>query len=60
VAVTANQANGAPEVPPGDTFSFYDPDGDADNRRMPLATVVHNDDEGFDEQTELGRPACPA
>jgi hypothetical protein len=43
----------------GDSFFFYDPDGDAANRRMPFATVVTNDYDGFDTfdtASNLNRP----
>jgi hypothetical protein len=57
VAVTADEASGAPEVAWGDSFLFYDPDGDADrNRRMPFATIVTKDYDGFDTASNLNRP----
>ena len=45
VAVTvASEDNGAPEVAWGDSFFFYDPDGDLpDDRRSPFATIVTGD-----------------
>jgi hypothetical protein len=55
VAVTASEANGAPEVAWGDSFFYYDPDGDSD-RRMPFATIVTKDYDGFDTASSLNRP----
>jgi Family of unknown function (DUF6194) len=56
-AVTASEANGAPEVAWGDTFFFYDPEGPGPHeRRMPFATIVRNDYDGFDTRSDLGRP----
>ena len=57
VAVTASEASGAPEAAWGDTFFFYDPDGDIpDNRRFPFATIVTTDYDGFDTASDLNRP----
>lgn len=57
VAVTASGANGAPEVAWGDSFFFYDPDGDTPaDRRMPFATIVTKDYDGFDTASNLNRP----
>ncbi|MGH8929979.1 MAG: DUF6194 family protein [Egibacteraceae bacterium] len=57
VAVTADEASGAPEVAWGDTFFFYDPDGDVPtNRRQPFATIVTKDYQGFDTASQLDRP----
>ena len=57
VAVTADEASGAPEVAWGDSFFFYDPDGDAPaDRRMPFATIVTKDYDGFDTASNLNRP----
>jgi uncharacterized protein DUF6194 len=56
VAVIASQANGAPEVSWGDSFFFYDPEGDAANHRMPFATIVTKDYDGFDTASDLNRP----
>jgi hypothetical protein len=57
VAVTATEEGGAPEVAWGDSFFFYDPeDRLAANRRLPFATVVTNDYEGFDIASNLNRP----
>jgi hypothetical protein len=55
VAVTASEASGAPEVAWGDSFFSYDADGDAP-RRMPFATIVTKDYEGFDTASNLDRP----
>lgn len=55
--LVASEANGAPEVAWGDTFFFYDPDGNIPaDRRFPFATIVTNDYEGFDTRSELHRP----
>jgi hypothetical protein len=56
VAVTASEANGAPEAAWGDSFFFYDPDGAPKNRRMPFATIVTQDYDGFDTASNLNRP----
>lgn len=56
VAVTAGEDNGAPEVAWGDTFFFYDPDGDPAARRFPFATIVTKDYTGFDTASDLDRP----
>lgn len=57
VAVVAGETNGAPEVAWGDSFFFYDPDGDSPaDRRMPFATIVTKDYAGFDTASELNRP----
>ncbi|MGH2941242.1 MAG: DUF6194 family protein [Solirubrobacteraceae bacterium] len=56
VAVTASEAGGAPESAWGDTFFFHDPDGDEANRRMPFATLVITDYDGFDTASNLNRP----
>ncbi len=57
VTVTADEASGAPEMAWGDSFFFYDP-GDATpaDRRMPFATIVTGDYEGYDTASDLGRP----
>jgi hypothetical protein len=55
--VTAGEANGAPESAWGDSFFFYDPDGDTDPaKRLPFATIVVSDYEGFDSSSKLNRP----
>ena len=57
VVVTATKANDAPEVAWGDSFFFYDPDGDTpSDRRMPFATIVTKDYDGFDTASHLNRP----
>jgi hypothetical protein len=56
VAVTAGEENDAPEVSWGDTFFFHDPDGDPAARRMPFATIVVHDYDGFDTASGLNRP----
>ena len=56
VAVTASPANGAPEVAWGDSFFFYDPEGDQPaDRRLPFATIVTKDYDGFDMASDLNR-----
>ncbi len=56
VVVTANEANGAPEVSWGDTFFSYDPDRDVpDDRWSPFATIVTKDYAGFDTASQLDR-----
>ena len=52
VVVTASEENGAPEVAWGDSFFYYDPAG----RRLPFATIVTQDYEGFDSSSNLNRP----
>jgi hypothetical protein len=56
VAMTASEADGSPSVAWGDSFFFYDPDDDAANRRMPFATLVIKDYDGFDTFSNLNRP----
>jgi hypothetical protein len=57
VVVTAGEDNGAPEVAWGDTFFFYEPDGEPHGvRRMPFATIVTKDYAGFDTASNLDRP----
>jgi hypothetical protein len=57
VVVTASEDNGAPEIAWGDTFFYYDPDGDIPpDRRLPFATIVVHDYEGFDTSSNLNRP----
>lgn len=54
--MTGSEANGAPEVAWGDSFFFYDPDGDTPaDRRFPFATIVTKDYAGFDEASNLNR-----
>lgn len=41
----------------GDTFIYYDPDGDLDRtRELPFATTVTKNHTGFDESSRLDRP----
>lgn len=55
--LTAGPENGAPEVAWGDSFFYYDPDGDAPAaRRLPFATIVVKDYPGFDTASDLNRP----
>ncbi|WP_329237939.1 DUF6194 family protein [Actinoallomurus sp. NBC_01490] len=57
LAETASARTGAPEVAWGDTFFFHDPDGDTPaDRRMPFATIVTKDYDGFDTASDLNRP----
>ena len=56
VTVVASEANGAPEVAWGDSFFFYDPEGDQPaDRRLPFATIVTKDYDGFDTASNLNR-----
>jgi hypothetical protein len=55
-AVTASQANGAPEVSWGDSFFCYDPDDNPASRQFPFATIVTKDYPGFDTASNLNRP----
>jgi len=50
-AVTARESDGSPEVAWGDTFIYY-----GDDRKMPFATIVTKDYEGWDEASKLNRP----
>ena len=55
--VVASEANGAPRVAWGDTFFYFEPDPAAPHdRRMPFATIVQSDYEGFDVLSDLARP----
>jgi Family of unknown function (DUF6194) len=55
--VVASEATGAPEVAWGDTFFFYDPDGDGSgDHRFPFATIVIKDYPDVDTQSNLDRP----
>ena len=57
VTTTADEANGAPESAWGDSFFFYDPDGNTEpDNRWPFATIVVSDYPGFDESSKLHRP----
>lgn len=55
-AITAGPDNGAPEVAWGDSFFYYDPEDDADNRQLPFATIVTSNYPGFDTASDLDRP----
>ncbi|WP_345433175.1 DUF6194 family protein [Actinoallomurus vinaceus] len=55
-AETASEATGAPEIAWGDTFFYYDPDGDRPVERLPFATIVIKDYDGFDTASDLNRP----
>ena len=55
--VVASEADGTPEAAWGDTFFYYDPDGsEPADRRIPFATIVTSDYEGFDTESDLNRP----
>jgi hypothetical protein len=56
VTFTASSENGSPEAAWGDTFFFYDPEGDQpENQRLPFATVVIHDYAGWDTESQLDR-----
>jgi hypothetical protein len=56
VTFTASEENSAPEVAWGDTFFFYDPEGDQPaNQRLPFATLVVSDYPGWDTESDLDR-----
>ena len=55
--LVASEAGGAPEAAWGDAFFYYDPERDVPvDRRMPIATIVVHDYDGFDEASDLNRP----
>lgn len=57
VTMTASKDNGAPEVSWGDSFFYYDPDDRIPaDRRIPFATLVVHDYDGFDTASRLDRP----
>ena len=57
VATTAREGDGSPEVAWGDTFIFHSADGTAATaQRMPFATIVTKDYDGFDTASDLNRP----
>lgn len=57
VVLTVAEGSTAPESAWGDTFAFYDPDGALpQDRRLPFATVVASDYQGFDTASRLDRP----
>jgi hypothetical protein len=56
VTVIASEENAAPEAAWGDTFFFYDPDGNTpENQRLPFATLVIHDYVGWDTESNLDR-----
>jgi hypothetical protein len=56
VAFTASEDNSAPEAAWGDTFFFYDPEGNRpENQRLPFATLVVHDYPGWDTDSHLDR-----
>lgn len=56
VVETASEASGALKMAWGDSFIYYDPDGIIpSDRRMPFATIVTSDYEGFDTESNLNR-----
>jgi hypothetical protein len=54
-AVKASEANGAPEVAWGDSFFYYDSEDDVAQRKLPFATIVTQDYDGFDMASNLNR-----
>jgi uncharacterized protein DUF6194 len=56
VVLTASEDNAAPEVAWGDTFFYYDPEGNQPaNQRLPFATIVVSDYPGWDTESDLDR-----
>jgi len=56
VTLTASAENGSPESAWGDTFFFYDPEGNRpENQRLPFATLVIHDYPGWDAECQLDR-----
>ena len=55
VAMTASAESGAPEVAWGDSFFYYDPDGNAATQASMFATLVVSDYPGFDTESRLDR-----
>lgn len=56
VTFTASKVNSAPEAAWGDTFFYYDPEGDRpENQRLPFATIVTHDYAGWDTESQLDR-----
>ncbi|WP_043627720.1 DUF6194 family protein [Nonomuraea candida] len=54
---TAGPGDGSPELAWGDTFIFYAPEGRVPtDGRLPYATIVTKDYEGFDTESDLNRP----
>ncbi|MEV0613980.1 DUF6194 family protein [Nonomuraea sp. NPDC050404] len=57
IAFTAGPDGEAPEVAWGDTFIFYAPEGRVPtDGRLPYATIVTKDYDGFDTASDLNRP----
>jgi Family of unknown function (DUF6194) len=56
VTVMASEENAAPAAAWGDTFFFYDPEGNtAENQRLPFATLVIHDYADWDTESDLDR-----
>jgi hypothetical protein len=55
VATIGSEANESPQIAWGDSFFFYDPDGDPAARRFPFATIVTKDYPGWDAESDLDR-----
>src|SRR5215217_5218806 len=56
VTLTASEENGSPQSAWGDTFFYYDPEGDRpENQRLPFATVVIHDYAGWETESRLDR-----
>ena len=56
VTLTASAENGSPQSAWGDTFFYYDPEGNRpENQRLPFATVVIHDYAGWDTESRLDR-----
>ena len=56
VAVTASEGSGPPAAAWGDSFFFYDPEGNtAENQRLPFATLFIHDYAGWDTESHLDR-----
>lgn len=56
VVDTVGEGSGAPEIAWGDSFFYFDPEDDPQNRLHPFATIVTKDYTGFDEASDLDRP----
>ena len=56
VTLTATAESGAPAAAWGDTFFFYNPEGNLpENQRLPFTTVVIHDYAGWDTESNLDR-----
>ena len=56
VTFTASEESSAPEAAWGDTFFFYDPEGDRpENQRLPFVTIVVHNYAGWDTESDLDR-----